>query len=252
MPARNKWGVQQYSTGTPALRSTSRARTWPPGPSTRPPASPAALCCDGSRWPPPLPRQDRVCSNPCGANRPAALFEQRAPDRSAYRIRPAGHRFLRVRAYQSPASPTCVGVTLGPILAPGSIMRISFMGIMGRKRTNNRNRNVNNPSVPTNVMKSHFVARYVPQDDGKKSRYRLVTTMTKRSNHMPVFTTIEMKNMNGIDVRSLRDHSVVSGIARLQVISTQYDQPIGPNTRFQNMNASQCDAEYQAMKASMP
>ncbi len=63
--------------------------------------------------------------------------------------------------------------------------------------------------------------------------------MTKRSNHMPVFTTIEMKNMKAMLVRSLRDHSVVSGIARLQVISTQYDQPIGPKARFQNVNASQ-------------
>ena len=58
--------------------------------------------------------------------------------------------------------------------------------------------------------------------------------------------------MNGIEVRSLRDHSVVSGIARLQVISTQYDQPIGPNMRFHIMKASQCEAEYHAMKTSIP
>ena len=38
--------------------------------------------------------------------------------------------------HQSPAS----AVVLGVIFAPGSIMRISFIGIMGRKRTNNRNR----------------------------------------------------------------------------------------------------------------
>ena len=69
---------------------------------------------------------------------------------------------------------------------------------------------------------------------------------------MPVLTTIEMKNIYGIDVRNLRDHKVVSGIARLQVISTQYDQPIGPNIRFHIMKASQCEAEYQAMKTSMP
>ena len=57
--------------------------------------------------------------------------------------------------------------------------------------------------------------------------YRLVTTMTKRSNHMPVFTTIEMKNMNGILVRSLRDHSVVSGID--QVAGHQH--PVRPTHR---------------------
>ena len=32
---------------------------------------------------------------------------------------------------------------------------------------------------------------------------------------------MEMKNMKAMLVRSLRDHSVVSGIARLQVTSTQ-------------------------------
>jgi hypothetical protein len=63
---------------------------------------------------------------------------------------------------------------------------------------------------------------------------------------------MEMKNMYGIEVRNLRDQSVVSGIAKLQVTRTQYDQPMGPNMRFQNMKASQCEAEYQAMKASMP
>ena len=50
--------------------------------------------------------------------------------------------------HQSPASAAAFGL----ILAPGSNMRISFMGIMGRKRTNNRNRKVKNPSVPTKVM----------------------------------------------------------------------------------------------------
>ena len=76
--------------------------------------------------------------------------------------------------------------------------------------------------------------------------------MTKRSNHMPVLTTMEMKNINGIEVRSFLDQSVVSGMARLHVISTQYDQPMGPNMRFHIMKASQCEAEYQAMKTSMP
>ena len=49
--------------------------------------------------------------------------------------------------HQSAAS-----ATFGLDLCPGSNMRISFMGIMGRKRTNKRNMNVNNPIVPQNVM----------------------------------------------------------------------------------------------------
>src|ERR1017187_6571586 len=76
--------------------------------------------------------------------------------------------------------------------------------------------------------------------------------MTKRSNHIPVLTTMEMKDIYPIGVRSFLDHSVVSGIARLQVTSTQYAQPMGPNMRFHIMKDSQCDAEYQAMKISIP
>ena len=76
--------------------------------------------------------------------------------------------------------------------------------------------------------------------------------MTKRSNHMPVFTMIDMTNMKVMLVRHLRTHKVVSGMARLHVTSTQYDHPMGPNARFQNVNNSQCDAEYHDMKASMP
>ena len=44
----------------------------------------------------------------------------------------------------------------------------------------------------------------MPQEDGTKSRARLVTTMTKRSSHMPTFTTIETKNSSGIFCRTLR------------------------------------------------
>ncbi len=47
--------------------------------------------------------------------------------------------------HQSPA----FAVALGVIFAPGNIMRISFMGIMGRKRTNSTNSAVNSPRVPT-------------------------------------------------------------------------------------------------------
>ena len=57
--------------------------------------------------------------------------------------------------------------------------------------------------------------------------------MTKRSNHMPVLTTMEMKNIYAMLVRNLRDHRVVRGMARLHVTSTQYDQPMGPKARFQ-------------------
>ena len=90
-------------------------------------------------------RRVAIHAPPAVLRAPAA---RRAPGRWGYRIRPAGRKFLRVQAYQSPA----FAVALGVIFAPGSIMRISFIGIMGRKRTNSRNSAVNNPSVPTYVM----------------------------------------------------------------------------------------------------
>ena len=42
----------------------------------------------------------------------------------------------------------------------------------------------------------------MPQDDGRKSRCRLVTMITNRSSHMPMFTKIEMTKSAGTLVRS--------------------------------------------------
>src|SRR5436190_491250 len=79
----------------------------------------------------------------------------------------------------------------------------------------------NRPSVPTYVIQSHIVPAYMPQDDGRKSRLRLVTTMTYRSSHMPVFTTSEIRNSSGTFVRTRLNQSVC-GITPLQKIRNQY------------------------------
>src|SRR3954451_9691132 len=80
--------------------------------------------------------------------------------------------------------------------ASGKIVRISKIEIIGRKRMN-RNSNVKkNPSVPTNIAQSHCVGWYCPHDEGRKSRCKLVTTMTKRSSHIPMLTTIEINHSN--------------------------------------------------------
>ena len=44
---------------------------------------------------------------------------------------------------------------------------------------------------------SQTVGAYMPQEDGRKSRCRLVTTITKRSSHMPTLTTIAIANSSG-------------------------------------------------------
>ena len=55
------------------------------------------------------------------------------------------------------------------------------------------------PIVPTNVATSQRDPWYMPHDDGKKSRWRLVTTITKRSSHMPTLTTSEIAKRAGTE-----------------------------------------------------
>jgi len=43
---------------------------------------------------------------------------------------------------------------------------------------NSRNGVRKSPIVPRNVVQSQNVPAYMPQDDGRKSRWRLVTTIT--------------------------------------------------------------------------
>src|SRR5712664_2299340 len=96
--------------------------------------------------------------------------------------------------------------------------RISAMEIAGRTRTNRKIRVTNMPIVPMNVAQSQKVGLYRPQAEGTKSRVRLMTTMTKRSSHMPIFTTMDMKKRKGTLWRILKDQSVC-GSRMLQRIS---------------------------------
>ena len=61
----------------------------------------------------------------------------------------------------------------------------------------------------------------MPHAEGRKSRLRLVTTMTKRSSHMPTFTTSAMQNSSGMFVRTFLNHSVC-GMTPLQKMRNQY------------------------------
>src|SRR5262245_34806005 len=87
------------------------------------------------------------------------------------------------------------------------MVRISKMEIMGRKRMNRKSSDRNSPIVPRYVAQSQRVGVYIPQEEGRKSRCRLVTTMTKRSSHIPMLTMIETTNSTGMLERILRDHS---------------------------------------------
>src|SRR5207244_13086494 len=79
-----------------------------------------------------------------------------------------------------------------PTFASGRIVRISKIEIMGRKRKKRNRRETNRPIVPRNVDQSQNVGWYIPHDEGRKSRCRLVTMMMNRSSHMPTFPVSDM------------------------------------------------------------
>jgi hypothetical protein len=55
--------------------------------------------------------------------------------------------------------------------------------------------------------------------------------MTKRSNHMPMFTRIEAMNIHGMLVRALLNQNAW-GTSTLHVIIDQYAHQYGPNARL--------------------
>src|SRR4029077_12469244 len=114
---------------------------------------------------------------------------------------------------------------------------------------NRNSRDRNSPMVPMNVDQSQNVGAYIPQDEGRKSRCRLVTMMTNRSSHMPTFTMIEMTNSAGTLVRTRLNHRAC-GVAMLQKIRAQYCSAYGPVIRLIGTTPSYRSPLYQAMNAS--
>src|SRR5687767_9308262 len=102
-----------------------------------------------------------------------------------------------------------------------------------------------------NIVQSIIVGLYIAHDDGRKSRFKLVTMMTKRSSHMPMLTTIEIMNsQKGLSRNRLNQSSWID--IPLHRIRSQYDHQYGPSQmRFLTMNTSYCDALYQPKNASI-
>src|SRR5262245_21403349 len=118
--------------------------------------------------------------------------------------------------------------------ASGTSVRISKIEIIGRKRRNRNSSARNKPMVPTYVAQSHVVGAYRPHDEGRKSRWSDVTTMTKRSSHMPTFTISEtMKRRSGFVLNFLNQSNC--GVSALQTSSAQYAGPYGPVIRLRIM-----------------
>src|SRR4029079_11090561 len=82
--------------------------------------------------------------------------------------RPAARPLQRAHRGTSVYSP--------PAVPPGTMVRISKIEIIGRKRMNRKSSEKNSPSVPMKVAQSQIVPEYIPHEDGRKSRCRLVTT----------------------------------------------------------------------------
>src|SRR3989475_1355393 len=122
-----------------------------------------------------------------------------------------------------------------PVCATSS--RISAIEITGRKRMNRNSRATKSPSVPASMVQSQIRGMYMPQAEGMKSRCRLTTTITNRSSHMPMFTTMDITNSAGTFVRTLRNHKSC-GATMLQAISAQYRTLYGPPRRFRERKTS--------------
>lgn len=72
----------------------------------------------------------------------------------------------------------------------------SAIAMIGRKRQNNMNSVKNKPKLPTSIPMSTHVGWKYDQLDGRKSRDSEVIVITKRSNHIPMFTKMQIMTMN--------------------------------------------------------
>ena len=81
------------------------------------------------------------------------------------------------------------------------------MATIGRYLQNSRNRVKNSPKLPSSMPRSTQVGVNMCQLEGRKSRERLVTMITKRSNHMPTFTHMATSMITHRLVRSRLDQN---------------------------------------------
>src|SRR5687767_451709 len=105
--------------------------------------------------------------------------------------------------------------------------------------------------VPMNIDQSKTVGLYIAHDDGRKSRFKLVTMITNLSSHIPILTTIDIRNsQNALSLNRLNQRNWIE--MPLQRIRSQYIYQYGPDQiRLYTMNCSYWLALYQPKKASI-
>src|SRR5439155_7982016 len=120
----------------------------------------------------------------------------------------------------------------------------------GKFFTNKRNHMKNHPKLPAMIPQSAQVGLYVAFANRSYGSPASDTTMiTKRSNHMPMFTKIEITNSARMLVRMVLRHSS-SGRNALQMIIVQLAHQNGPNVRYQNAACSAACPPNHAVKYS--
>src|SRR5205823_1670388 len=121
-----------------------------------------------------------------------------------------------------------------PRLGAGSTSFTSEIDTAGKFFTNKRNHMKNQPKLPAMIPQSAHVGLYVAFANRSNGSPASDTTMiTWRSNHMPMFTKIEITNNPRMFVRIFLNHSS-QGRIPLQMFMVQLAHQNGPNARYQN------------------
>src|SRR2546425_8511904 len=137
-----------------------------------------------------------------------------------------------------------------PRSGAGSTSFTSEIDTAGKFFTNKRNHMKNHPKLPAMMPQSAQVGLYVALANRSNGSPASDSTMiTKRSNHIPMFTKIEMTNSARMLVRMFLRHRS-SGRNALQMIIVQLAHQEGPNARYQNAARSAACPPNQAVKYS--
>src|SRR5207249_644602 len=121
-----------------------------------------------------------------------------------------------------------------PRCGAGSTSFTSEIDTAGKFFTNKRNHMKNQPKLPAMMPQSAHVGLYVALANRSNGSPASDTTMiTKRSNHIPMFTKIEMTNRPVMLVWTFFDQSS-HGSSPLQMFIVQLAHQNGPNARYQN------------------
>src|SRR5438270_750700 len=181
-------------------------------------------------------REARIVGH--GPQAPRAEHRQQA--RRGRRVEDGGERIDQLHA-----------ATALPRLGAGSTSFTSEIDTAGKFFTNSRNHMKNQPKLPAMMPQSAHVGLYVALENRSNGSPASDTTMiTKRSNHIPMFTKMDTTNNAITLVRTFLDHNS-HGNSPLQMFIVQLAHQNGPNARYQKAARSCGLPPNQAVKFSV-